>query len=215
MVDLEVNITSYNYPGMVNSLARQIRDKLPNVFIRVWDNSPDKQEFKFVDEVRWNRFNPSLTRVWNWAIGQSDTPWVWITNDDIKLHEGWYDAIYAEMIANPSMLWHGPSRCFLFNKKLLDLVGWFDERMTGFTWEDLDYIRRMRCASVPHIYGADSNIHRFAESLKGEVARDNHPHNNESFFKEKYDNNSQTVFEGTPKFSTPDFYPGRPRHGSS
>ena len=41
-------------------------------FIRVWDNSPEPLPVVGASEVRWNRFNPSLSRVWNWAIASPE-----------------------------------------------------------------------------------------------------------------------------------------------
>jgi hypothetical protein len=210
--NFEVNITSYKYPGMVNSLAKQIHEKIPGAFIRVWDSSPEKQEFIGVDEIRWHRFNPSLSRVWNWAIAQSEGEWVWVSNDDIRLLPRWHEFLEKAFAEFPKSLWHGPSRCFLYNKKLLDLVGWFDERMLGFSSEDRDYIRRMNYAKVEHNYGGKSELNRFASSLKGEIRRgDDLKFSNIPFFNTKYDNPGLEDFDGVPNFPTPDFYPERPR----
>jgi hypothetical protein len=130
MIPFEINITAYNYPGMVQSCVNQFRRLLPDSIIRVWDNSKIRTEYKNVNEVRWHRFNPSLSRVWNWAILQSESEWVLISNDDIELNEFWLRDLECEMKENPESLWHGPSRCFMFNKKLIELVGFFDENLT-------------------------------------------------------------------------------------
>ena len=209
---LEVNMTAFGRADYPNSLIEQIRRELPKVFIRVWDNSPFEQKILGADEVRWNRFNPSLSRVWNWAIGQSSSLWTLIANDDISLDPNWLLDLNLDVSNFPLSLWHGPSRFFLFHRSLLGAVGWFDERMNGFTYEDLDYIRRMNAINIHHCYGTRSSLNRNAQSLKKEIVRQCHPHNNSEFMDSKYgQHKSSEDFEVVPNFSTPDFYPGRTR----
>lgn len=209
---LEINITAYEREDMANSCAEQLRFYLPTAFIRVWDNSPTRLRVNFADEVRWNRFNPSLSRVWNWALAQSDTEWVMITNDDIRFQKEWLRDLERDFDERPDAIWHGPSRCFLVHRAIITAVGWFDERMLGFTWEDFDYICRMNAAGVSHLYGALSSLQRNAVSLKGDITRPCHPCNNCEIIKEKYgDNVSAEQFNYIPKLATPDFYPRRPR----
>lgn len=212
----EVNIVVYKRADMANKLIEQIRDEYPDAFIRIWDNSPTRVKIKNADEHRWNRFNPSLSRVWNWAIAQSESEWVMVTNDDITLRPGWRKALEDEVSFHPRSLWFGPSRCFLFNKKLLETVGWFDERLTGITYEDLDYIRRMNHAGIVHNYGMLSFFEHFAVSRKDETLSDrfNPPAQNVEYFKLKYEDQSTESFVGAPKFGTPDFYPNRSIHES-
>lgn len=209
MRPFEVNITAYKYANHPNSLIVQLRETLPDAFIRVWDNSPARLDIQGANEVRWNRFNPSLSRVWNWAIAQSDTPWVLVANDDIKLKKPWYVQLEEDFQKYPTALWHGPSRFYLFHKSLIDRVGWFDERMNGLTFEDLDYVRRMNHLQVPHRYGCESSLHRNAESLKDQVDRPNRSGNNQVFFNSKYANDNMEEFNDIPLFATPDFYPNR------
>ncbi|MCH7783305.1 hypothetical protein IID62_09590, partial [candidate division KSB1 bacterium] len=187
-------------------MIENIRKVLPKVFIRVWDNSPTHTIYTDVDEIRWNRFNPSLSRVWNWAIAQSQTDWVMITNDDIELKKDWLSDLEKDMNNHSISFWHGPSRCFLFHKLLLEHVGWFDERLTGFAYEDLDYIRRINNVGASHNYDMLSSLSKNAMSLKHEINR-NHNDKNKSFFKLKYDNHDQEDFNDIPSFPTPDFYP--------
>jgi hypothetical protein len=196
---------------MTQALIKQLRETLPFVpFIRVWENSPQKYKYTGVDELHWNRFNPSLSRVWNWAILQSQTEWVLVASDDIRLKPTWYVDLARENAANPESLWHGPSRFFLFNKKLLDKVGMFDERLTGNTYEDLDYVRRLNFYKVPKVYGRDSSLIGNAESLKGEIDRPLLTCKNAEFIFEKYSGNRATEnFDVDPILPTPDFYPMR------
>lgn len=212
MIKFEINVIAYKRLDMVLALLPSFGSNI----IRVWDNSPTKWNLvhPFVTEYRWNRFNPSLTRVWNWAIAQSESDWVMICSDDIKLKDGWYDHLQNEMQRNPESLWHGPSRCFIFNKRLLEKVGWFDERLLGITYEDLDYIRRMNHAGVKHLYGTESCLSEDAVSLKQETFNDrsNHPYQNREFFISKYGDAESEKFTGIPQFDTPDFYPNRNVH---
>jgi len=213
-VKFEINITAYKYLDTIHSLIRQFKSTYltRNLFIRVWDNSPQALKIEGADEVRWNRFNPSLSRVWNWAIAQSIGPWVMVVNDDIKFHPNWYKDLCEDYAKEPKRLWHGPSRCFLFHKDLLTKVGWFDERMNGFTFEDLDYIRRLNHAGVGHNYGSRSTLHINAKSLKDSLVdrAEANPANNNEFLNTKYAKDGMEDFLDPPLFSTPDFYPCRP-----
>lgn len=209
-IEFESNIVVYNYSDYANNLIQNLRNTNGlKTRIRVWDNSPKPLHITGADEVRWNRFNPSLSRTWNWAIGQSETQWVMVTNDDIQLKEDWYVCLKRDMESHSESLWHGPSRCFLFNKQLIQSVGWFDERLTGITYEDLDYVRRMNHAGVYKLYNQESSLWVKAKSLKDEIVRPLRPASNIEFFMTKYDNWDTENFHDTPKFHTPDWYPLR------
>lgn len=211
-LNLEVNITAYLKEGMVNSCIAQIRRVLPDVFIRVWDNSPSPLQISGASEIRTNKFNPSLSRIWNWSIGLASSDLILISNDDIRFTEDWYQLLALEVESHPNSLWFGPSRCFLVRPKLIDLVGWFDERMNGFTWEDYDMICRMNSARVEHLYGTRSTLNGCAKSLKQEIPdRQCHPFNNKEFIEDKYGSVHPERFDEIPRFSTPDFYPLRPK----
>lgn len=216
MLDLEINIVVYKHVQMAKKLVSQFLDSEAKV-IRIWDNSPTPSPQHFpapAIEYRHHRFNPSLSRVWNWAIGQSESRHVIVSNDDIDLRPGWYGRLSREVEACPNALWHGPSRCFLFDKRLIDTVGWFDERMTGITYEDLDYVRRLNHAGIDHRYGVMSCFEGDAQTLKQHTLNDrfNPPANNRDFFIEKYGDADGEDFYGTPLFPTPDFYPNRDIH---
>jgi len=208
-MNFEINITAYKDLGMVNDLVSSLLKTDPNFYIRVWDNSPEPLGVVGVSEVRHNRFNPSLSRVWNWAIAQSRTQWVMLTNDDIRLKKDWLRDLQKDMEESEGALWHGPSRCFLFNKKLLKCVGWFDERFNGLTLEDLDYIRRMNYTNTSHRYGSESSLSRNATCLKDVLRgqRTCQEHNNVGYFKLKYGDANGVIFEGKPRMTTPNFYP--------
>lgn len=209
---LEINITAYACLPTVERLVDALRAVLPSTSIRVWDNSPQPLALRGVDDIRWHRFNPSLSRVWNWILAQAQTERVIIANDDIILASGWLARLEDEVAAHPDCLWHGPSRFFLVRPAIVDVVGWFDENLTGFTYEDLDYIRRMNALKVPHLYGKLSNLERSAASCKERVQRTCHPVDNEEYMRRKYGPDSNTEdFTCAPLFETPNFYPLRPR----
>ena len=209
----EINITAYERADYPNALIEALRIALPSAHITVWDNSPEPLAILGADLVRHHRFNPSLSRVWNWAIAQSRSDWTLVANDDIRLENNWVKALDEDFRGSPPALWHGPSRFFLFNRALLDSIGWFDERLCGFTYEDLDYVRRMNHAKAPHRYGTLSSLNRTAVSLKHEIStRACHPAGNQDFMRTKYHPGSaQEDFHATPLFDTPDFYPRRAR----
>lgn len=207
--NLEINITAYKYESYPNSLIDQIRqtDALEKVFIRVWDNSPEELIICGADDIRHNSFNPSLSRVWNWAVGSCRKQHLIIANDDIKLSKDWFYRLNCEVTEYSNSLWFGPSRFFLFDRRLVKKVGWFDESFCGFTYEDLDYVRRMNHHRVEHKYGSLSSLSRNAMSLKERIVRPCHPYNNVEYFTKKYKNINQECFEDEPLFETPNYYP--------
>ena len=212
MKPFEVNIVSYERPDMTQALVYQMRNTLPfEPIIRVWENSPKKYDYDKVDEVRWNRFNPSLTRVWNWAIAQSESEWIMIPSDDIKFRDGWAKHLDEEMTRYPDSYWHGPSRCFMVKRSIVEKVGWFDERLRYFCYEDLDYIRRINESGIVHRYGPLSCLQEDAMTLKAQTRRymveGIREDSNQAFFNTKYDDHNPEWFKGTPKFPTPNFYP--------
>ena len=209
MITFDINIVTHIKYDMACNLIKQFRKFLPTACIRIWDNSPYQSSYEGADDIRWHRFNPSLSRTWNWAIAQSSSDWVMVTNEDIRLEEDWLSKLEIEMQDYPSSLWHGPSRHFLFNKQLLKRVGWFDEGLTGHTYEDLDYIRRMNHEGVPHRYGKLSCLELTAASLKATVGRDLLPCDNKEYMAKKYNSQDTENFYNTPNFPTPDFYPLR------
>lgn len=210
---LVMNFVVHEQEDMVNRAIQSARANAGasdvELFIRVWDNSRHPLDIKGADDIRWNRFNPSLSRVWNWAIAQSESEWVMVCNEDLFFKPGWLSMLEAEMEGNPDAEWFGPSRCFLFKKSLISKVGWFDERFTGITYEDLDYVRRMNHAGVKSVYGRNSCLWTVVEDLKGQLDRKLKPCSNFEFFKTKYGNHDTECFFDTPLFDTPDFYPLR------
>ena len=205
--EFEANIVSYERPDMTQALINQLRELPFDVFIRVWENSPKEYKYERANEVRWNRFNPSLTRVWNWAIAQSKSEWVLVASDDIRFKHGWYERICQEREFNPGSFWHGASRCFFIKRALVEKIGWFDESLTTFCYEDLDYIRRMNFADIPHLYGKLSVFEDDAVTLKGETRRFMFEGTNIEYFKKKYADHNPEWFKGQPLLPTMNAYP--------
>lgn len=126
----------------------------------LFDNNrePDAELRGMVDRYYHLPFNPSLTRVWNWAIAMARTPWVLISNDDVDYTPEWVGA-FAHDAHFASAKLHNRFWAFLLHRSLVSDVGWFDERFTTWQWEDTDYVRRMRlknllwcaeCVVTPH-----------------------------------------------------------------
>jgi hypothetical protein len=211
--ELTINFVVHEYANLVNQAIKTCRENLSlediKIKIVVWDSSKQPLKISGFDEIHWNRFNPSLSRVWNWAIAQSETEWTMVCNEDLKFKSGWLSLLMVEMKNNQNAMWFGPSRCFVFNKSLIESVGWFDERFTGITYEDLDYIRRMNHAGVKSVYGRNSVLWDCVNDLKSNISRKLVPCNNFEFFKTKYNNHNTEDFFDTPLFETPDFYPLR------
>lgn len=98
-----------------------------------------------------NRHKSSLTKLWNQAIIECETDWVFHSGDDSVFVPGWYDKCIGCINENKydiiHLLHYGG---FAMHKRLVLTCGWFDERFLGGGYEDVDYqIRLSECGVSP------------------------------------------------------------------
>ena len=91
----------------------------------------------------------SLSKLWNLLILSSNTSKTIICNDDIKLSPKFRkdlekSGVLLEDIGLLNRSWSH----FLISKKIVEQIGWFDERFPAVGNEDEDYEARLRIAGI-------------------------------------------------------------------
>ena len=86
--------------------------------------------------------NCHLPKTWNLCKDISPTDWLMISNDDIFFKDGWYDR-FCEKVMDGCLLIGCGFSCFLIHKKVFELIGMFDERLTHAYCEDTDFLLRI------------------------------------------------------------------------
>lgn len=101
-----------------------------------------------------------LTKCWNSIIRAARHDWVVFSNDDVKFDTDWRETLERCLRECPKALYVGMAyptnkySCFAVHKSIIRLMGWFDERFTGYFMEDDDWHVRMSEASGVDVYDA-------------------------------------------------------------
>lgn len=139
----------------------------------------------------WLPYKSGMAELWNWSIILSPTDWVLICNDDVTFNPGWLTYLEETIASNKYLLielFHYGAFCI--HKSLILEIGWFDERLTGFGFEDNDmmlriseaglkdrvdtshdFIRRVGDVEVGHFV----NHHKYAYKFPGNPGEQNGP----------------------------------------
>lgn len=141
---LSTFIVAYKKPDFTNRAIQTFRDTGGGEIgkLTVLDNSPEKLALNGADEHYHFPWNPSLTRVWNWALCLSKTEWTLICNSDVVFRSNWTVLFQSEHMESSALV-HNKFYAFFIRKAALAKVGFFDERFTSGYWEDCDYVRRL------------------------------------------------------------------------
>jgi hypothetical protein len=110
-----------------------------------------KDKIKII-ECRW-----SVAQSWNFFIKQYDEHLI-ISNDDIELLPQSIETLINEVDSNPETLMFSSGQnnvnafsFFLIRKKLIELVGQFDEHFRPAYFEDCDFHRRMEINNIKRL----------------------------------------------------------------
>lgn len=95
-----------------------------------------------------------LCKLWNQLIILSKSNKIVVLNDDISISKKLKTEIEASKILNSNFgLINGSYSHFLIDKKIINKIGWFDERFPGIGYEDHDYEIRLALQGVfPDFY---------------------------------------------------------------
>ncbi|NCP45010.1 MAG: hypothetical protein COW67_08705 [Flavobacteriales bacterium CG18_big_fil_WC_8_21_14_2_50_32_9] len=109
--------------------------------------------FKNIDFVYYEQPH-GLCKLWNQLIILSKSDKIVVLNDDISISKKLKTEIEESKILNSNFgLINGSYSHFLINKKIINQIGWFDERFPGIGYEDHDYEIRLALQGVsPDFY---------------------------------------------------------------
>jgi glycosyltransferase involved in cell wall biosynthesis len=111
------------------------------------------------DGIRLVDFDKSmgLAKCFNTILRAAKHDWVVIANDDVRFDKGWKDTLLATMKecskAQHIVMAYPRNRyaCFAMSKALVARIGWWDERFTGYFYEDEDWHLRLSEATGRHV----------------------------------------------------------------
>jgi hypothetical protein len=106
------------------------------------------QQFRNVRYITHTK-HQSLAKCWNELIILSSTEKVLILNDDTQVTELLRNELEQKALPLPFTILNTSWSHFLISKNILNIVGWFDERLLGVGHEDADYALRMGMAGIP------------------------------------------------------------------
>ncbi len=185
-----VLITTFEKRFFTNALplVRELRRQIPDIPILVFINGNlhgDHDRYlrsEFLKalsnisniDVVCNGRMTGISRNWNLGIQLASTEQVLCLSDDIQVGFDFYKDVDLIFKRNES---EGLSivesfACFFIHRKLIDQIGWFDERYLGFGAEDGDYLWRFEehFGIPPYRYKLDSFSHQWQEERGDEVA---------------------------------------------
>lgn len=158
--DLQIAITTYvdRYDLFFKPLLSSLRATFPDITISVavngFHDTRIQSEYldRFysdlcVDSPKTNWFilhdKPvGLTRLWNELLSQGSCDTTLILNDDLKIYPWMRPWIESKPWTSTLTLINGTWSHYFLSKKVLDIVGWFDEDFQGIGFEDMDYTAR-------------------------------------------------------------------------
>ena len=91
----------------------------------------------------------SLSKCWNQLIIFSHTEKTVILNDDVFIGDYFREQLEDNMDKYDFFTINGSFSHFAISKNTIRKVGWFDERLSGVGWEDIDYAFRLQMAGIP------------------------------------------------------------------
>jgi predicted glycosyltransferase involved in capsule biosynthesis len=104
-----------------------------------------------LDNVKYITFedHQSLAKCWNWILLMSSTESVLFLNDDILVKQSFRQDLENHFSKNLGFFTINNSFShFLLSKKVVNKIGWFDERLLGIGQEDGDYLIRLAMGNV-------------------------------------------------------------------
>lgn len=155
-----IGVVTYvdRYESYFKPLIKQLAEVFPDKeIVCIINGHPDKllqvQYLKAVTKflssfknVRYMAFedHQPLAKCWNWIMLMSYSERALILNDDLKLDLYFRNNFENHLNDHPDFfVINGSWSNFLISKKIIEKVGWFEERLLGCGDEDGDYMFRM------------------------------------------------------------------------
>jgi hypothetical protein len=161
------------YKPLMNSLSRMRPDIDKVVFVNGQHKKPFDQDYRR-EIMRFSSLCPKTYLVmspivrgcsfmWNTLANFTDSDYILVLNDDLVLHEGFFDEFESILSHNRGMgdesfyLNYSFSHYCLFRQDLFK-YGYFDERLLGFGEEDGDWQWRVEVAKSSPLRCYRSNL---------------------------------------------------------
>jgi hypothetical protein len=163
MKDISIGIVTFSERrDLIKKLITQIKDRVPDdidIVLAINGNHDELMEDNYRQEMlelcsKYNNIYPifcpefkSLPKLWNTLVIFSRTKYCFILSDDVgfenpnpiqKIDD------YIKTTGCQFFTINGGFESFVVSKNMLHTVGYFDERLIGFGWEDMDIIYRYR-----------------------------------------------------------------------
>ena len=165
--DITVCMVHFNRPGL---LSRSLPSycKFKNIF--VWDNNSENSNKIFLKayslknknvKCLWSKENVGWPRAMNRMIIESPTDWVLLTADDMLLGDDFLETLnkLLEWKPNLEQIYLHTFDAFLFHKKTIAKLGWWEERQNQVSpvAEDDDWYLRLveYLGYSPYVYPGD------------------------------------------------------------
>lgn len=156
MIKYSVAITTYNarFETFFKPLIHQIKSARPDIEIIVAINGNHKESFdqayrknvlQFLsdyDNVFPTFFTEfrSLSKLWNTCLVNSSNHFVLMLNDDITIHQGFFDllemVVFNENYGGESFKMNGTWSHVFLNRQQINDIGFFDETLLGIGMEE-------------------------------------------------------------------------------
>jgi len=159
--DYNIAITTFSLRfGMVKNLIKQIRSFTDRKIILCINGEKDgdfnevyRKELMVLCYESANVFpiffveTRGLSKMWNTALSHSDKHFVMMLNDDILIQSGdVFEKVFQHINTeefNGLSLINSSFSHYIADRRLIDELGYFDERLLGFGEEDSDIIYRL------------------------------------------------------------------------
>jgi len=155
-----------------------------------------------------NEENQSLSKCWNWTILMKNTPRILILNDDLKISSLFRHDFEKNLKNNQTFFIINNSWShFLISDDIIKKVGWFEERLPGVGFEDLDYMFRltkkiipitiMKCKGIINYAAKQENAgwKNFSNETEGKYTMENRKFMEKKWFFNFFENNEKVNYD--------------------
>jgi glycosyltransferase involved in cell wall biosynthesis len=139
--------------------------------------------------------NQSLSKCWNQLVILSNTDGILILNDDTQVTDLFRQEMESKLNGLNFSVINNSWSHFFISKNIVKNVGWFDERLIGVGFEDIDYALRMGSSSIEVTNTECLGINNYVanqdnpgwQKVSDKMNSNKYSQSNMEFFKEKWD----------------------------
>lgn len=226
--DLTIAWVSRNRPELLRRSLLSIPPEIPASRLIVTDqcDTDYRRGYRELLDYRTyiveRRRKAGLAQNWNQCILHADTRYLLICNDDMIFRPSLWGTIERDVLEeNKEWAYYYNCGAFLIDTAIIPKMGWFDERFTQGTCEDIDTVIRLNAHAIRCIYHpaglhVDHVFDFEPETRKATACQWWHPQANVQHFIAKYGRqpgqvrlSNGVVLDAlpSPQLPDPDWYP--------